>query len=198
MLEDAESHAMVGQCAETRREAAAGLALSRNIATLEHGAHVLALCGSSAEAVALVQRVGEALSGEHPDHAPLVAGDRRIDRAWSEGTRQKPSSCSNRSARTTTQGQRISGRCTCAGRAYLQLKDGRRAATEFQGIIDHRGVTPASPLYALAHVGLARAATLQKDPATARREYQAFFDLWKDADPDLQPMKDARAEYSRL
>jgi hypothetical protein len=78
------------------------------------------------------------------------------------------------------------------------LKDGRRAATEFQGIIDHRGVTPASPLYALAHVGLGRAATLLKDIDTARREYQTFFQLWKDADPDLQPMKEARAEFARL
>ena len=80
----------------------------------------------------------------------------------------------------------------------MQLKDGRSAAAEFQTIADHRGEVPASPLYALAHLGLARAAVLTKDTEKARRAYEAFFALWKDADPDLQPVRDARLEYSRL
>ena len=197
MLEDAESHAMVGQCAETRREAAAGLALSRNIATLEHGAHVLALCGSPSEAVALSNEV----SKRFPENTlitrlslPVIAASMALER----GDAAKAIELLEPVRPYDNAGTADFWPTYLRGRAYLQLKDGRRAATEFQGIIDHRGVTPASPLYALAHVGLGRAATLLKDTDTARREYQTFFQLWKDADPDLLPMKEARAEYARL
>ena len=84
------------------------------------------------------------------------------------------------------------------GQAYLQVKDGRAAAGEFQSIVDHRGEVPVSVLYPLAHLGLARAAALTNDTDKARRSYDAFFTLWKEADSDLQPLKDARVQYSRL
>jgi hypothetical protein len=84
------------------------------------------------------------------------------------------------------------------GLAHLQSKAGREASLEFQYIVDQRGVRPTSPLFALAHLGRARAATLTGDIPAARRAYDDFFAVWRDADADLQPLKDARDEYARL
>jgi hypothetical protein len=84
------------------------------------------------------------------------------------------------------------------GLAKLGLKDGRGATAEFQQITNHRGEVPASMLLPLAHLGLARAATLAGDTAMARTVYDDFFALWKEADPALQPLNEARAEYARL
>ena len=84
------------------------------------------------------------------------------------------------------------------GQAYLKLRKGSEAAAEFQKILDHRGWDPLSPLYPLAHLGLARAAVLNLDTEKARQAYQDFFALWKDADADVPILKQARAEYSRL
>ncbi len=72
------------------------------------------------------------------------------------------------------------------------------AAAEFQKILDHRGVAPVSPLYPLAHLGLARACALSGDAAKSRRMYQDFFALWKDADPDIPILQEAKAEYAKL
>ncbi len=84
------------------------------------------------------------------------------------------------------------------GQAYLKLGKGDRAAAEFQNIIDHRGWYPLSPLYPLAHVWLARTAMLNGDTATARKEYQDFFTLWKDADSSIPILVAGRQEYEKL
>jgi hypothetical protein len=55
-----------------------------------------------------------------------------------------------------------------------------------------------SPLYPLAHVGLARAAALTGDTAKSRKAYEEFLGLWKDADPDLPVLRDAKREFARL
>jgi tetratricopeptide (TPR) repeat protein len=84
------------------------------------------------------------------------------------------------------------------GMAYLDLKDGAKAAAEFQRILDHQGVSASDPLYVLAHLNLGRAFVLQGDKAKARTAYQDFFAAWKDADPDLPVLKEAKAEYAKL
>jgi eukaryotic-like serine/threonine-protein kinase len=84
------------------------------------------------------------------------------------------------------------------GEAYLMLRNGSAAAAEFQKFIDHRGLVGNSPLAPLARLGLGRAYALQGDTAKARTSYQDFFALWKDADPDLPILKQAKAEYAKL
>jgi predicted Zn-dependent protease len=84
------------------------------------------------------------------------------------------------------------------GQAYIDLRRGPDAAAEFQRILDHRGLQTASPLYALAYAGLARAAALAGDTTKARRAYQDFFALWKDADADISILQQARREYGKL
>ncbi|PYS58387.1 MAG: hypothetical protein DMF74_23980, partial [Acidobacteria bacterium] len=69
---------------------------------------------------------------------------------------------------------------------------------EFQKILDHRGWDPLSPLYPLAHLGLARAAVLTGDSEKARKAYQDFFALWKDADADLPILITAKKEYEKM
>jgi len=82
--------------------------------------------------------------------------------------------------------------------AYLKQGNGAQATTEIREIIDHRGWYPLSPLYPLAHVGLARAAALSGDAVKARKAYQDFFALWKDADTTIPLLVAARQEYDKL
>jgi ATP/maltotriose-dependent transcriptional regulator MalT len=84
------------------------------------------------------------------------------------------------------------------GEAYLMLHDGSRAAAEFQKFIDHRGLVANFPWGALARLGLARAYAMQGDTAKARSTYQDFLTLWKEADPDVPVLKQAKAEYAKL
>jgi tetratricopeptide (TPR) repeat protein len=84
------------------------------------------------------------------------------------------------------------------GAAYLLLHDGNVAAAEFQKFVDHRGLVGNFPWGALARLGLARAYVLQGDTVSARAAYQDFLMLWKDADPDITILKQAKAEYEKL
>jgi tetratricopeptide (TPR) repeat protein len=84
------------------------------------------------------------------------------------------------------------------GRAYLKAGQGQQAQAEFQKMIDHRGIVENFPLGALAHLGLARAYAISGDTAKSKTAYQDFFALWKDADPDIPILKEAKAEYAKL
>ncbi len=84
------------------------------------------------------------------------------------------------------------------GEAYLMLHKGNQAAEEFQKLLDHRGIVLNSVLAPLAHLGLGRAYAIQGDSAKARAAYQDFFALWKDADPDVPILRQAKAEYAKL
>jgi serine/threonine protein kinase/predicted Zn-dependent protease len=84
------------------------------------------------------------------------------------------------------------------GQAYLQANNGAHATEEFQKIIKHRGWDALSPLWPLAHLGLARAAALQGDVMKSRKAYEDFFLLWKDADAELPVLIEAKKEYERL
>jgi tetratricopeptide (TPR) repeat protein len=196
-IEDAENHALVGDCAMARDEIASGLELSRDNATLERASRTLALCGSAPQATALTAELAKRFPeatltmrmalpitaaliaterGQHTEALQLLEEVRPYDHApsaefWPAYLR---------------------------GRVLLQLRDPRNAEVNFRSIIDHRGEVPASALYALAHLGLAQALTMSNDMAPAREAYRQFLDLWKDADAGLEPLKRARAEYARL
>ena len=84
------------------------------------------------------------------------------------------------------------------GRAYLAAKNAAAAAGEFQKILDNLSVVGNEPIGALAYLGLGRAHGLTGDSAKAKAAYQDFFALWKNADPDLPVLKQARLEYAKL
>ena len=94
------------------------------------------------------------------------------------------------------------------GEAYLAARQGNAAAAEFQKILDHSGIVWNCWTGALARLGVARANALQSrasqgadaDAARARAlaAYKAFLTLWKDADPDIPILREAKAEYAKL
>ena len=84
------------------------------------------------------------------------------------------------------------------GEAYLTLHDGNRAAAEFQKFIDHRGLVVNFPWGALARLQLGRAYAMAGDSAKAKGAYNDFLTLWKDADPDIPILKEAKSEYAKL
>jgi eukaryotic-like serine/threonine-protein kinase len=84
------------------------------------------------------------------------------------------------------------------GYALLGAGEPREAAAEFQRILDRPGIVLNSPIGSLAHLGLGRALAAAGDPAKARTAYQDFLSLWKDADPDIPILKQAKAECAKL
>jgi tetratricopeptide (TPR) repeat protein len=195
--QDATAHALVGQCAQARNEAAAAVRLSRDNFTLESAGRALAWCGAMADAgllsselkrrfpeailttTVIVPVIGAATSfkaGQPARALELLDAVKRLDHApvaefWPAYLR---------------------------GEALRQLARYAEAADEFRSIIEHRGQLIDSPLYPLAHLGLARALASGGDREAVRQAYLAFFTLWKDADPDLLPLKAAKLEFARL
>jgi tetratricopeptide (TPR) repeat protein len=195
-MEDAEAHAIAGDCAEVARTVADGLALSRDNFTLERASRTLALCRSE-NAKPLLDELGR----RYPDatltariHRPVIAAITALENGNAAG------------ALALLEGVKPYDHAPAAelwppylrGQALLQLKDGARAARAFQEVLDRRGEAPASPLYALAQLGRGRAALAAGDPADARAGYDAFFALWPDADAGLPSLRDARQQYARL
>ncbi|HMD37617.1 MAG TPA: serine/threonine-protein kinase [Vicinamibacterales bacterium] len=84
------------------------------------------------------------------------------------------------------------------GLVHLGAGDGEKAAAQFQQIIDQPTFAPATPLHTLARAQQARAYTLTGDRAKAVKAYQDFLELWKDADPDVPILIEAKAEYARV
>jgi eukaryotic-like serine/threonine-protein kinase len=84
------------------------------------------------------------------------------------------------------------------GLAYLAQKNGPAAAADFQKFLDHPGIVQNFLLGSLAHLQLGRAYALSSDTAKAKAAYQDFLTLWKDADPDIPILKEAKAEYAKL
>jgi tetratricopeptide (TPR) repeat protein len=84
------------------------------------------------------------------------------------------------------------------GLAYLAMNQGAKAAAEFQKILDHRGLTVGDPVSAMARFQLGRSCVRAGDTAKAKAAYQQFLNLWKDADPGVLVLKQARAELAKL
>ena len=195
-IEDAETHATLGQCETAKAEVPAGLAISRDTAAVDRASRVLALCGVP-EATALSGEVQKRL----PDailisrvSAPVAAAMLALSRGEPKHTIELLEPVRSYDLAPAAELWPVYIR----GQAYLQLKDGAAARKEFQTILDHRGQVPVSALYPLAHLGAARAATLMGDPAAARASYDSMLELWKSADPALAPLIEARRERAAL
>jgi eukaryotic-like serine/threonine-protein kinase len=82
--------------------------------------------------------------------------------------------------------------------AYLHRRDGANAEEEYKKILNHRGVNTTTVLYPLAYLGLARAYAIENDAAQEKAAYEDFLSAWKDADPDIPVLNQAKGEYAKL
>jgi tetratricopeptide (TPR) repeat protein len=196
-MEAAELHALAGDCPATRERVNTGLGYGRDNFTLERASRAMALCGDSAgaegltmelskryPAATLTQRVQIPISmaalslwrGDDERTLTLLDAVRPYDHApaaefWSKYLR---------------------------GQAFVRSRNSGAAGEQFEMIIRHRGEAPTSPLFALAHLGLARAHAAGANIEAAKDAYARFLTLWGDADSQLHFLADARRESDRL
>ncbi len=185
---DARADALSGNCQSVRR--------------LGHPALALAMCGDAAQA--------EKLAGEtsklFPDGTLWNAVQLPAIRAAIALKRAQPARAVELLASASPYERAYPEAVYLRGLAYLGLREGAKAANEFEKILDHKGANWGSAwqhpywgqFYSLSYLGLARASALAGDPAKAGKAYQDFLTLWKDADPDVPILKQAKAEYARL
>jgi serine/threonine protein kinase/tetratricopeptide (TPR) repeat protein len=186
-----------GNAAAAREACARAIAASRSRTVLPTAALALAWSGEAARAQALV----EELRKRFPDDTLLKVVYLPLVEAGIETNRGAPAKAIDAldPARPYELGlAQDFWPLYARGQAQLRARAGADAAAQFQKILDHRGVGPSSPFYALAQLGLARGASLSGDAAKSRRAYQDFLALWKDADPDVPILKEAQQEYARL
>jgi tetratricopeptide (TPR) repeat protein len=190
----------MGDASGARQAIATALGMARDRDTQMSAAILMARTGDSTGA----DRILSGLAKQFPDDTMLNSAWIPVERATMEIRRNNPAKAIQllESARQYEFG---SGPFSCGywpayvrGEAYLKTHEGAQAAVEYQKILDHRGVEPTNPLYSLSSLGLARAYALQGDSAKARTEYQNFLAEWKDADPDVPVLKQAKAEYAKL
>jgi len=196
-VEEAEVHAMLGDCKDVRSSVDRALQWSRDNSTLERSARILALCDFEADAGRLIDELTKqfteatlTLKLQIPlAHASLAVRRGETERALAI---LDPLKMFDHSMTAEFWPAYL------RGQAYLQAKDGRAAAAQFQSIVDHPGEQPTSPVFALAHIGLARSWVMAGDAAQARDAYQRFFNVWANADPALPVVIEARREAESL
>jgi serine/threonine protein kinase/tetratricopeptide (TPR) repeat protein len=189
--------AVLGRCQQAKERVARGLALSRDRISLGSAALTLAYCNDPGQA----QSLADELQKRFPKDTPTIGVLIPMFRATMEMNRGNTAQAIEvlRPAGRFESGNAGGFWVTyIRGEIYLRQKAGNDAAEAFQKILDHRGIDPMSPLYPLAYLGLARAAVLSGNTAKARKEYQDFLALWKDADGDLPVLQQAKDEYAKL
>jgi eukaryotic-like serine/threonine-protein kinase len=178
-----DEDALAGSCESTRR-------------ANEPGVVALALCGEPAQiAKALKSAEDAARDRSYATEAtavnlPLCGAAASLSRNHPEATVEQ--------LRSMDRLERVHPEAIyLRGLALIRLGKGAEAAGEFQKIIDNKGNYWGS-FYPVSYVGLARGAALAGDVPRARKAYEDFLMLWKDADPNIPILKQAKAEYAKL
>jgi hypothetical protein len=206
---DAEAairEALAGNIAVAKQNVKTALALSRSKDVEAMSALALALAGDSREATQLATELDRQFPKNTILQLNYLPTIRAAEQLWDGGGRIDPAKAIEMLAPVTPYELGITALeeglslypVYVRGQALLLARNGSAAATEFQKIIQHPGVVQNEPIGALAYLGLARAYALSHDSAQAHAAYQEFFALWKDADPDVPILKQARAEYAKL
>jgi eukaryotic-like serine/threonine-protein kinase len=190
----------LGYVNEPRQQVAEAIGLAPNKETKGIVAYPLAVLGDIARA----QKFNDELATQFPNDTILNKVKLAVNRAAIEMQRNQPAKAvaSLESALPYDLGSGPTAAnfysMHARGAAYLQAGDGAKALVEYQKILDHRGIDLVSVFYPLSHLGIARAYVLEKDIPHARTAYQDFFAAWKDADPDIPILKQAKTEYANL
>ncbi len=206
--------AAYGNATEARQSAAEAVKLAPASTGAEaEAALAFAIAGDTARAESLAQDLGKRFPLDTQMQAlwlPAIRGQLALDRKNPAVARNAPLTPSPIELGAISFAVNIS--CLypkyIRGEAYLASGQGAAAAAEFQKIIDHNGIVWNCWTGALAHLGVARANALQArtsqgadaDAARVRAlaAYKDFLTLWKDADPEIPILKQAKAEYAKL
>ncbi len=197
--------AFFGNAVAARQKATAALGLARD-REVEYGAALsLALAGNSSQ----TQTLADDLEKNFPEDTSVKFSYLPVLRALLALNRRQPAKAielleSAGPYELGTPRSNIQGffgalyPVYVRGVAYLAEGQGTDAVAEFQKILDHRGIVISDSIGALAHLQMGRAYAVAGDKAKAEFAYQNFLSLWKDADPDIPILKQARAEYAKL
>jgi tetratricopeptide (TPR) repeat protein/predicted Ser/Thr protein kinase len=185
---DARADALAGNCQTVRR--------------LGHPALALAMCGDAAQ----VEKLAAETSKLFPNGTIWNAVQLPEIRAATALNRDQPAKSVELLASASPYERSYLGAVYLRGLAYLRLRKGAEAAAEFHKIVGHKGANWGATwihpywgqFYSLSYLGMARASALAGDTAKAKKAFQDFFELWKDADPDLPILQQAKAEYAEL
>jgi Tfp pilus assembly protein PilF len=174
--------------------AAIEAAVSQSYKVKLNAAAALALAGENKKAL----DVGAAVAGQRPDDALVqnlyVPYIRAISALQDINGKNALEFLSSASAYDKAN----PGVLYVRGLAYLRTGQENDAVLEFQNVLSLRNFLAADPLMSLAHLGLARAYAKSGDATKSRTAYQDFLTLWKEADPDIPILKQAKAEYAKL
>ena len=193
----ASNQLLVGKCQQAIENTKAGLAFYHGRNSLAGAALIYASCNDASQAQAILNQLRTAYPTDTIISSMLIP----VIQAQVERSRGNVAE----SIRLLESVRRYDGGIMTGlmnnyvrGHLYLHQRMGNEAAREFQTIIDHPGIDHASAAHVLAHLGLGRAQAIAGDTAGARKAYQDFFALWKDADADLPVLVQARKEYEQL
>ena len=200
LADQAYCEANLGNLQEAHQKLSEALAASEDSGTRAVCMAVLAQLGD----VARGQQIAEELARENPSDTMLNKVAIPVAQAWIDLQRNQPAQAVAH-LEISAPYEFGSGPASAGyainyvrGEAYLRMKDGVRAAAEYRKILDHRGTDPMDGSYTLSHLGLGRAYALQGNVPSAKSAYQDFFALWKDADPNIPILKQAKAGYAKL
>jgi eukaryotic-like serine/threonine-protein kinase len=195
---------MVGNLEEARHAANSAVAIAPDTRDVQQwSALTLARAGDAAASGALVQK----LTRQYPMNTIVQSYWLPIIQAQLALSQKHPQAAVDQTQKTTNLDFALplsTADNSCLypvylrGEAYLALGQGGAAAVEFQKIIDHRGLVWNCITGALVRLELGRAQAMAGDKAKARAAYQDFLTLWKDADPDIPVLKEAKAEFAKL
>ncbi len=178
-----QDDALVGSCESTRRAPTAA-------------AVALALCGDAAQTAKALKSSEDAAS-QQPDNQDLTGVQLPLLRAAAALKQDQPAMAIEQLQSMARIERDYPAAIYLRGLAYLRLRKGAEAAAEFQKIVDHKGAN-WGPFYPVSFVGVGRGAALAGDSARAKKAYQDFLALWKDADSDIPILIEAKKEYAAL
>ena len=194
MAQQAGFEALVENRAEAVRWATEALKASNSTDVEANAAFALAISGDPGKALALSQDI----AGRRPNDTIAINVTVPLIKALVDLQAGKPDAAIDQANTAAVYARANSGVLYTRGMAYLKAGRGGEAAQDFQRLIDGKVFYGVDSIVPLAKLGLARAYALQGDTARARTAYQDFFAAWKDADPDVPVLKQAKQEYAKV
>jgi tetratricopeptide (TPR) repeat protein len=194
LLDQGQCEALAGLRSQAAEDATAALKASASPLVKLSVGGVLALAGQDAKATSLAEEVAKLRPDDTLVQAVAIPGLQ----AFLEIKRDNPTRALDLLQRAHPYDRADLGTMWLRGIAYLKAGKTNDAVQEFQKVLAFKNTRPGSPYIFMAQLGVGRAQALAGDKAQARTAYQDFFALWKDADPDLPLLADAKAEYAKL